>query len=384
MTARPGPAPDVVIVGGGVIGCATAYFLAAEHGLRCVVVERDGIASQASGGAAGELGATGELGAGGGGRSGEAYTRFIMRGIALHAELGPALREESGVDYLLGDIPLLRPAFDEREADELREQVRWQRGLGIETEWLDAEAVRGLGTWLAPEVVGASYTVETQLEAYPFALAVAQAAERHGVEIRSGEVTGILRDGDRAVGVRIGGEELAAGAVLIATGPWAVHAGAWMGIEVPVSPLRGQIVHLAPPEGTPMSSYGIFHETGYVLPKAGGDLLAGTTRELAGFDRQPTSQAQNDIMEAVVRLAPALIDAPIRDLTACLRPSTPDGLPLIGAVAGWRNLYLSTGHLFKGVTLALVSGRSLAQLMAGGTPDVALDDYSPARFAGAR
>ena len=378
MTASPGTAPDVVIAGGGVIGCATAYFLAVEHGLRCVVVERDGIASGASGGAAGELGAGGRH------HFSESYTRFLMRGIELHRELGPALSEESGVDYLLGEIPLLRPAFDGSEADALREQMRWQRDLGIEMEWLDAEAVRGLGTWLAPDAVGATSTAELQLEAYPFALAVAQAAEHHGVEIRSGEVTGIMRDGDRAVGVRVGGEELAAGAVLVATGPWAVHAGAWMGIDVPVSPLRGQIVHLAPPDGTPMPRYGISHETAYVRPKAGGDLLAGTTQELVGFDPQPTFEAQNGIMEAAVRLAPALVDAPIRDLTACLRPTTPDGLPLIGAVEGWRDLYLSTGHKFKGITLALVSGRSLAQLMTGGTPAVALDDYSPARFAGAR
>ena len=167
MTTSPRSAPDVVIAGAGVIGCATAYFLAAEHGLRVVVIERDGIASGASGGAAGELGAIGHH------HFSEAFTRFILRGIELQTELAPALREESGVDYLLGEIPLLRPAFDEAEADALREQMRWQREIGIEMEWLDAEAVRGLGTWLAPEAVGATATAELQLEAYPFALAVA-------------------------------------------------------------------------------------------------------------------------------------------------------------------------------------------------------------------
>ena len=378
MTARPPNAPDVVIVGGGVIGCATAYFLAAEHGLRCVAVERDGIASGASGGAAGELGAVGLHG------FPEAYTRFILRGAGLHEELAATLREESGFDYLLSDIPTVRPAFDEPEAEGLREQIDWQRELGTEAEWLDAETVQKLGTWLSPDAVGAAYTVERQLEAYPFALAMAQAAEHHGVEFRAGEVTGILRDGDRAAGVQLSGEELAAGAVLVATGPWAVHAGAWMNIDVPVSPLRGQIVHLAPPEGMAMPQHAIFHETGYLLPKAGGDLLTGTTEELVGFDKQPTIEARNGIMEAAVRLAPAVIDAPIRDLTACLRPWTPDGLPIIGAVPAWRDLYLSTGHAYKGVTLALVSGRSLAQLMAGEAPDVALDDYSPARFAEVR
>ena len=378
MTAsRPG-APDVVVVGGGVIGCATAYFLAAHHGMRCVIVERDGVASQASGGAAGELGAVGRH------RYSEAYTRFLLRGIDLHAEMAKTLVEESGVDYLLSDIPLLRPAFDEREAAELREQMGWQRKLGIDVEWLDADALRALGTWLAPEALGAARTVERQLEAYPFALAMAQAAEHHGAEIRSGEVTGLLRNGDRAVGVRVGDEELAAGAVLVAAGPWTVHAGAWMGSELPVSPLRGQIVHLAPPGGMPLPDHAIFHETAYVLPKPGGDVLVGTTQELVGFDKQPTMEAQNAIMEAALRLVPALIDAPIHDLTACLRPYTPDGLPIIGAVPGWRGLYVSTGHAYKGVTLALVSGKALAQVMAGKAPDVGLDDYSPARLAAAR
>lgn len=365
---------DVAIVGAGVIGCAIAYYLAADHGIRSLIIERDGVASQASGGAAGELGAVGRH------RFSAAYTQFLLRGIAMHEEMATRLVEEGGVDYRFGDIPMIRPAFDEHEAADLQQQMGWQREIGIDVEWLDGPRVHGLGSWLAEDAVGAAYTTEKQLEAYAFAIGLAQAAERHGVSIRTAEVTGILEDSGRATGVRIGDESITAGSVVLANGPWAQHAGVWLGLDVPVIPLRGQIVHVDLPPGEAMPHHAIFHESGYVLPKAGGDLLVGTTQERAGFDRNPTLDAQNGIMESVMRIAPKVADAPIRDLTACLRPWTEDELPLIGAVPGWEHLYLATGHGYKGVTLALVTGKSVADLIATGASPIPLDEYSPSRL----
>ena len=368
--------PDVVIVGGGVIGCGIAYFLAADFGVKCLIIERDAVASGASGGAAGELGAVGRH------RYSESFTRFLLDGIRMHELIAPTLIDKSGVDYLFSDIPLLRPAFDEIEAEDLRAQMGWQHDLGVEVEWLDESTVHGMGTWLSADAVGAAYTIEKQLEAYPFAIALAQAAEGHGVEIRTAEAVGVHRDGDRAAGVTLAnGERIDAGAVVVANGPWSQHAAEWLGMEVPVVPLRGQIVHVSPPAGVKMPAHAIFHETGYLLPKAGGDLLVGTTQELAGFDPHPTMEAQNGIMEAVIRLAPQVIDAPIRDLTACLRPYSKDEMPLLGPAPGCESLYLATGHGYKGVTLALVTGKSMAQLIATGESETDLSEFWPSRFA---
>lgn len=367
---------DVVVVGGGVMGCSTAYFLAAEHGIRSVIVERDAVASGASGGAAGELGAVGRH------RYSIEYTRFLLEGIRMHTEIAETLVAESGVDYLFSDIPILRPAMDDEEARDLQAQMGWQRDIGIDVEWLDETQVRSLGTWLTPEAVGTAYTIEKQLEAYPFAIALAQACEKRGVDIRTAEVNGVLRNGDRACGVTLAsGERIESGAVLVANGPWSQHTAEWLGMEVPVVPLRGQIVHLAPPDGVPVPTHSIFHETGYVLPKAGGDLLVGTTEERAGFDPYPTMEAQNSILEAVIRIAPNVLDAPIRDLTACLRPYSLDEMPILGAAPGTESLYLSTGHGYKGITLAIISGKAMAQLIATGSSDIDISPFSPARFA---
>ena len=364
--------PEVVIVGAGVIGCSVAYFLAAYHGIKSLVIERDGIASQASGGAAGELGAVGRH------EFPKSLTRFLLDGIALHDQLAPRLYQEGKIDYLLSDIPMFRPAFTNQEQLDLQAQMEWQLKLGMNVEWLDNQAATRIEPWLSEDVLGVAYSVERQLEAYPFAICLAQAAESHGVEIRTGEVTGILSEGSRAIGVRVGREELyASKAVIFANGPWTQEAGEWMGCSIPVIPLRGQIVHVDTPPGTEPPNHAIFHETGYVLPKKGGDILIGTTQEDVGFDRNPTREAQDAIMEAVMRLAPPVGDAPIRDLTACLRPYNDDQIPILGAIPGWESLFIATGHGYKGVTLALVTGKAMAELIADGSSGLSLRDFDP-------
>ena len=361
------------------IGCATAYFLAAEHQVRSIIIERNAIGAEASGGAAGELAAA-ELAEVGGHRPSDSYTHLLQAGIALHSALSPTLLEESGIDYMLADLPMLRPAFDEAEAAHLQNQAEEHRSFGIGGEWVEPETIRAMGSWLSDDAIGAVLSTEMQLEAYPFALALAQAGEVHGVEIRAGDVTGIQWSGTRAIGVRIGADTVGAQSVVIANGPWSQHTGEWVGFDIPVKPMRGQIVHLDLPPGSSPPRQAIFHETGYVLPKTNGDLLVGTTIEDVGFDRGPTQEARDAILEAAVRLAPALIDAPVRDVTACLRPYSLDNRPLIGAVPGKEGLFLATGHGFKGITLCLITGKIMAQLIARGRSDFPLDEVTPARL----
>ena len=365
--------PDVIIIGGGVIGCATAYFLGASHQVRCLVLERDGIGSQASGGAAGELSpiAVSPIP--------PAFTDLCLEGLRLHRELAPTLTVESGVDYHLSDIPVFRPAFTDEEVREQRELVEWHRERGLDATWLDGPALRSLDTWLPEDTLGAAYLErEAQLESYALVLALAQAAERHGAAIRTVEVTGLQRQGERVSGVLTADGPLACDSMVLAAGPWSQSAQEWLELPVPVVPLRGQIVHLAVP--SPLPEYGIFHPSGYVLPKASGKLLAGTTAELAGFAREPTPEGTASILEAAYRLAPSLADAQVVEVTACLRPLSLDGLPLIGPAPGFEGLFIATGHGRKGIVAGLATGKYLAQLIAQGRSEYPLDPFSPERL----
>jgi glycine oxidase len=364
--------PDAIIIGAGVVGLASAYFLASQYKLRCLVIEKDAIGSQASGGAAGELSAVHRHSAG------AEFTKLCLESIRLHWEMAPILMEESGIDYKLSSLPMLRPAIDEEEIPDLLAQMEWQSGLGMETEWVSGKALHELNSWLTHGSPGAVYCLEQQLEAYPYTLALAQAAEKHGVLIQTGEVTGLLHNGARVDGVISGNDKIPAGIVLMANGPWAKFTNEWTGLDLPIKPLRGQIVHLNSP--IPLPQQAIFHESGYVLPKPGGDLLVGTTEEDVGFVKQTTSAAQTQIMETAIRLAPQIVDFPIREITACLRPYSLDELPLIGPVPGWTGLYLATGHGFKGIVLSLATGKYLAQLIVQNRSDYPLDPFSVQRL----
>jgi glycine/D-amino acid oxidase-like deaminating enzyme len=372
---------NVIVIGGGVIGCAIAYFLAAEHGARPLVIERNGVGSEASGGAAGELAAM-ERAWPADHEPQDSFTRFMLEGISLHQSMAPTLLEESGIDYLLRDIPMLRPAFSAEEVKTLRSQLTRHQALGVKGDWIEPENIDAMHSWLAPDVLGAIYSIEYQLEAYLFAIALAQAAEQHGVQIRSGEVTGIQQSRGRVTGVSIGHEVLNAPLVVIANGPWARQAGAWVGFNIPVTPLRGQIVHLDLSEQTEGPKQAIFHGSAYLLPKASGDLLAGTTIEDVGFNKEPTTDSRDAIMEAACRIAPAVLDIPIKSMSACLRPYSGDGNPIIGTIPGIDGLYVATGHGFKGITLSLITGKSLAQAMMGHDPASSIEDFSPSRFSG--
>ena len=377
MSARAGA--DVLIVGGGVIGCAAAYFLAAEHGVRARIVERDGVARHASGGAAGELSVVGRSQLDATMTRDDPFTALCAEGARLHEELAPALREESGIDYHWAATRILRPSLTEREADEAQEQLAIQQALGLDAEWLKPPQVEALGSWVTGDLYGAILTGEAQLDSAPFARALAQAAVWRGAEIVIDEVLALeaARGGAPRVvgrGGVYGGER-----VVLAAGPWSARLGASIGVSVPVRPVRGQILHLQAP--APQQEYGVFHRTGYALPKAGGVVYAGTTEEEAGFAAETTEEGRESILRAVGRFAPDAARLPVVEATACLRPVSDDGLPLMGAVPGWDGLYLATGHGRKGILLSLVSGKAMADMLARGRSDIDVSAFDPARLA---
>ena len=112
----------------------------------------------------------------------------------------------------------------------------------------------------------------------------------------------------------------------------------------------------------------------------GARLYAGTTDEDVGFTAATTDEARVSILAAAQRLAPAIAGLAVDGVTACLRPMSEDGLPIIGAVPGWRELYLATGHGRKGILQCLATGKHLAQLMARGSSNFPLDAFSPSRL----
>ena len=370
---------DVVIIGGGIAGIGTAYYLAAM-GVRSTVIERDGIASHASGFAYGGL-------SGGVTNGPHVNTPLIEYSMSLYSPLAEALTAETNVDIQYQPRPLLRLALSDVEAATLTRHFDWQQALpGYSVEWLTPDEARALEPRISPETVGALHVEgSSDVEPYRLTLALGQAAEQRGVTLRSGEVTAVHLSGGRVEGVSIAtgagnAERIACDTVVAAMGPWTAQASEWFGVPLPVHPLKGQIIRLQAP-GAPYA-LSIGHLGNYAMTKPSDGLVwCGTTEEHADFDESRTTEARDAIIESTLRMLPSLEDAELVLQTACLRPVTPDGVVTLGAIPGTDGAYVVTGGGRQGIMMGPGMGKAMADLIAGGPAAIDLSPHAPDRFS---
>jgi glycine/D-amino acid oxidase-like deaminating enzyme len=264
---------DVVIVGGGVAGCATAYYLA-KQGIKSTIIEREGIASKASGFSAGGLnplqgaGIPGPLGP------------LAIKSFRMHEEIWPELLE-SGVDFEPETISVVAVAYDESEFAAMEETKKIFDGADgdFKATWLDADQIREMEPRLAPGALrGLDAYGNRTLSSYRFVLALVQTIEKMGSTVRSGEVLGVKTDGRRVTSVVLESGEINCGSVVFATGPWSARFLRNLGIELPLRPTLAEVFVLrrpmdrvpAHPGGSDRSNGIYFRPEGANLTLVGG------------------------------------------------------------------------------------------------------------------
>jgi glycine oxidase len=367
-------APDVVVVGGGVIGAATTWALV-RAGLAVRLLERGEIAGEASGAAAGMLAPIAE-----GAEPGPAL-RARLESFALFSELIPALREASGLDPEYVVSGSLRVPADAEAAASLAAEAERHRDFGL--VWLSPGELAQSAPGLAPRARehGAVFSPrDAHVRSPLLARAFVGAAERLGAEIASGvSVRGLLRHGAGVAGVATSAGPVSSGAVVLCPGCFAAECAAWISPEavLPIEPVRGQIVATELPPAMP----GPIVRSGdtYLVPKLDGSLVVGATTERAGFDRRTTVRGVAGLLGAAEALVPEVGGARFLGAWAGLRPDTPDHLPLVGAWPGTPGLFVAAGHYRNGVLLAPLTARLVADAVLGkGGGEPAFD---PGRFA---
>jgi glycine oxidase len=364
----------VVIVGGGIAGVVTAYYLA-RAGVASVVVERDAIGSHASGFAYGGLSPVTGAGIPG------PLAEVAREGMRLHHELARSVVEETGIDIDFRVRPSLALAFTDAEARRLRAALPWQQQQpGCGARWLDGGEARRVEPRISEEAIGA-VAIEggADVEPYRLVLALTRAAEERGANVRHGRITGLRRERGKVTHVVLERGEIACDTVVLALGPWSAEASSWLDLPIEVRPLKGQILRLQAPGPPVPCSVGWSHN--YATTKPDGLLWAGTTEEEAGFDEETTPEARDEIGAALVKMLPVMADAHVVHQTACLRPVASDGLLLLGRVPGFDSVYMATGAGRKGILLGPAMGRAVADLILTGKSTLALEAFSPARFA---
>ena len=363
---------DVAVIGGGIAGCAAAYYLAHE-GLDVSVIDHQGVGNAASGYALGLLnplsGALipGELAA------------FALEAFNEHRLLWPRLREESSIDFQGRMVPHLETVLDESDLPALREEMeRWEATEGFSAQWVEGRDVAGLDGRLSNEIAGAALLESLGIvDSRLLTRALMDAAAQVGASVIEERAIGIDWQDERAVRVVTNEDSVSCSAVVIASGAWTGQIREWIGLDVPVTPLKGQIVRL---EGLrPPLEYHVAGP-GAAVQKADGKLWIAATEEEAGFALDLTDEARERLIENAARVLPCVRQARLLEQTACLRPKTPDALPIIGKAPSRENVYVTTGAGKKGIMLAPAMGKAIADLIMRGETSLSLDGFGPERF----
>lgn len=376
---------DVVIVGGGCMGAATAYYLSRHGASRVVLIERDA-----------QLG-TGSTGKNAGGVrhqfSDPANIALSRESIALFERFEHEVG--SPIDFWQdGYLFLLSSDTSQRQ---FAESVALQRSLGLDVAWLTAAEAEAMTPGLdASGVRVATFCAKDGIaDPNGVTMGFAKAAQAQGVTIlRDTEVTGIDVVQGRVARVRTSGGDIATRAVVNAAGPWAAQVAAMAGVTLPVVPERRHIFIAQPAPGaswddaayagrTPRSRIMVIDfDTTFYFHREGGGLLfgMGDPTEQPGFDTTVKWDFLADVTSTAVRRLPALADASVTHAWAGLYEMTPDHNPVIGSL-GVEGLYAIAGFSGHGFQHAPAAGRLLADVMLGRDPHFNLAPFAFSRFA---
>jgi sarcosine oxidase subunit beta len=382
---------EVVIIGGGVIGAATAYFLTKE-GAEVMIVEAEDLAAGASGACDGFI-------------SLQAKQLGDHLALALEsAKLFPAIAEDLGVSVEYKACGGVMLATSQDQMKELKARAKKLKAAGLEVEALSASEVKGHLPEVGQEVKGGSYCPqEAQVNPIAFTLGLAKKAQELGARIIKGvKVENIVVTNNRVREVITSAGSIHSRRVVCAAGIGSNQIGKMIIVDIPVMPQRGQIlvtearepvleriVYGAEYLGTkagiealmPSDEEAVKLGLGFTVEQtASGNFLIGSTREFAGSDNNTTPEAINAIAKNAVNYLPWIKDLDVIRSFAGLRPYSPDGLPIMGTVKGVKGFYMATGHSGDGICLAPITGRLMSELVLDGETSMDISPFSLYRF----
>ncbi len=377
---------DVIVIGGGVVGSAVAYHLARD-GHDALLLDRrdDGRATDAGAGIISPPTSSRT--------ASDDWFDLAAPAVQYYPDLVDRLREEGVGETGYAQCGLLNVATDGADLEALaaneRRIRRRQTALGYPPEGtiyeLDpGEAVERFPPLAEPERA-LYYEGAAKVDGRRFERALRKAAARHGLAVEEREADRLRVENGTVTGVVTGEATLPAETVVIAGGAWSSAFADQLGVRIPVSPQRGQIVHVQ--SGAEESAdwpvvTGFDHR--YMVPWAGGRVAVGATDEAgAGYEPHATVAGVRELLTTARDLAPGLDDARICETRAGLRPVTPDRLPVLGSVPHVDGVLLATGHGATGLQIGPYTGRAVAALAAGRTPPVDLSPFRAGRFADA-
>ncbi len=368
---------ETVVLGGGIIGLSCA-FEAARRGNKVTLLESGELGGQASGAAAGMLAPFSENT-----EQPDPFFQLSLNSLRLFPEWVRDVEEVSGIKAELmhtGSLSLIQ-----HEADLLPAQSRlaWQNQWGAGAELVQGRALRHLEPQLSRHIEAAVFNPEeSHVYAPKLVAGLIQACRRLGVTLsqHTGKLARLeLRQGGGAVIQMINLEkEIQCDSLLLCSGAWAGELESWLGITIPVHPIRGQICSY--PGSAEELRHMVFSSQAYWVGKQNGEIVCGASEDVAGFATGVTEKGIARLTSASSSLYPFLDNRALIRRWAGLRPATRDGFPLLGRVAGRSGIIMAAGHYRNGILLSPVSAKLAIDELEGRSRSDELRPFSPNRF----
>lgn len=352
----------VAVIGGGVVGCAVAYQLA-RSGLNVTIIERDGIAAHASGRNAGNLNPLHG--------TPPRMVPCALEAFRMHGEIKAELTQLGCANYELHPVKRILVGFEEAERRQLEETAAiFQTSDGFSSAWLDPEELRQMEPRLAKDIAfGLLVDGSLALDSHDFTCSLAAGAKHLGAAILFQTASGIAMRGERVTGIRTEQGVIACDDVVLATGPWVAEIKEWLGIDVAVEPVKGEILLMQLAEGAP--SYDFTWGLTSLYRRRGNEVWVGVTMNNSGFDCRPTAEAKEFLLGRAERIMPGIRHARLLDHMSALRPMTAGNAPIAGRAPGWQNVYIANGGGSKGVLLSVGIAKTIRDLLLDSDREVA-------------
>jgi glycine oxidase len=390
---------DVVIAGGGVIGTAIAW-RAALAGLDTVVVEPD--ADDPAHGRASSLVAAGMLAPASESLFGEGdLLQLNLLALRRFPDFAAELEAAAGQQVGLRREGTLAIAYDAGDYAALMRLTAFRRSAGLDAEELDSRACRKLEPFLTPDVHGGvRFGSDWSVDNRRYAAALRSAAQAAGARIVRSLVTEVnRRDGGWSVRLADSGGQNGAPGGALASGidceQVVVAAGCWTGqigglplaLRAAIRPVKGQLLRLRHPAGLPPVLTHTIRATVrgtdiYLVPRADGELVVGSTQEERG-DQLVTAGAVHDLLRDALSVLPVTSELELAEMCVGLRPGTADNGPIVGPVGDASGLLIASGHFRNGILMSAATADAAMAYLTGQRPDPVWGAFTPGRIAGA-
>lgn len=367
--------PEVLIIGGGVIGLSIARALHKTGATRITLLEKGACGQEASWAAAGMLSPQVEA------DKSHPFFEFCCNSRDLYPLFAKKLFDETDIDVELDQTGTLYLAFDDADIDAIHKRFEWQSKAGLAIELVSATEISDMEPAVSHTVREALFFPnDWQVENRRLVTALRRYVETNGVDLRENtRVESLTVENGRVTGAQTKEITIRADITVIATGAWTslIKVGQ---VEMPirVEPVRGEIVTFRTAER--LLRHVVCSSRGYVVPRVDGRVLAGSTTDTVGFDRSISAVAAYRLKQMACEMIPSFSGLQHADHWSGLRPFVSDSKPVLGPISNFENLFLATAHFRNGILLAPLTAKLIAEKIANGKESEYFREFNADRF----